>query len=148
MSREVASDIGSGTIPYTRAILSPAQRGSTSGAGGTRTGIQVMVGNPEDMVAVDAFASSGIAVGTAPIKIFGSSQSPLPRARKVVVENASDSSTLLISHAASKVVSEGFQLTNAGAGTPRASVELPILGGTDVWAAALSGTVQVRILIF
>lgn len=148
MSREVASQIGSGTIPYTRGVLPHAQRGSQSGAEGVRVGQQVMIGNPEDMVAVDAFASSGIAVSTAPTKIFGSSQNPLPRARKIVVENASDTSTLLVSHAPSKVVSEGYQLVNAGANTPRASVELPILGGTDVWAAALAGTVQVRILIF
>lgn len=148
MSREVAASIGSGTIPYTYGILPPGQRGSQSGAEGVRLGVQVIVGNPEDMVSVDAFASSGIAVGTTPIKIFGSNQNPLPRGRKIVVENASDTSTLLVSHAPSKVVSEGYQLTNAGASTPRASVELPILGGTDVWAAALSGTVQVRILIF
>lgn len=148
MSREVAAIIGSGTVPYTRGILLPAQRGSQSGAEGVRVGLQVMIGNPEDMVSVDAFASSGIAVGTTPTKIFGSNQSPLPRARKIIIENTSDTSTLLVSHAPSRVISEGYHLTNAGASTPRASIELPILGGTDVWAAALSGTVQVRILIF
>ena len=148
MSSHVATDIGSGTISYTRGILPPSQRGSQSGAAGVRVGLQVVVANPEDMVSVDAFASSGITVGTAPVKIFGSSQNPLPRARKIIVENATDTSTLLVSHAQSKTLIEGFHLTNAGASTPRASVELPILGGTDVWAAGLGGTVQVRILIF
>jgi hypothetical protein len=107
-----------------------------------------MLGNPEDIVAVDAFAASGIAVSTTPIKIFGASQSLLPRARQVIVENSTDSSTLLIAHHSSKVVSEGFALTNAGANTPRQSVTLPIMAGVDIWAASVAGTVQVRILIF
>lgn len=147
MSREVAAIIGSGTTPFTYGILSQSQRGSQSGAEGVRTGLQVVIANPEDMVAVDAFAASGIAVTTTPIKIFGASQSPLPRARKVLIENSTDSSTLVIANRASKIP-EGWQLVNAGANTPRASVELPIMNGTDVWAAAVAGTVQVRMLIF
>lgn len=148
MSQQVAAIIGSGTSPYTYGILPPEARGSQVGAEGVRTGIQVMIGNPEDMVSVDAFASSGIAVTTSPIKIFGANQTIMPRTRKIIVENATDSSTLLISHAQSKVVSEGFQLTNAGSNAPRSSIELPIMAGTDVWAAAAVGTVQVRILMF
>lgn len=150
MTSIVAAHVGSGTVIPVKAILPSGQRGhdNTGLAAGVRTGAQVMIGNPEDVVAVDAFASSGIAVGTTPIKIFGASQSLLPRARQVVVENATDSSTLLISHAASKVVSEGFALTNAGANTPRQSVTLPIMAGVDIWAAASTGSVQVRILIF
>lgn len=148
MSREVAAIVGSGTTPFVYGVLPPDARGSQVGAEGIRTGLQVMVGNPEDMVSVDAFASSGIAVGTSPTKIFGASQNIMPRTRKIIIENATDSSTLLISHAQSKVVSEGFQITNAGANAPRSSIELPIMAGTDVWAAAAVGTVQVRILIF
>jgi len=147
MSREVAAIVGSGTAPFVYGILPPSQRGSQSGAEGVRVGIQMMVGNPEDIVSVDAFASSGIAVGTTPIKIFGANQSPLPRARQVMIENASDSSTLLVAHTQSKVVSEGWQLVN-GTAAPRAFVTLPIMAGVDIWAAASTGSVQVRILIF
>lgn len=146
MSREVAAMIGSGTAPFTYGILSPNQRGSLSGAEGVRTGLQVMVSNPEDLVSVDAFAVSGIAVGTTPTKIFGASQSPMPRARKILIENGTDSSTLLVANAAAKIP-EGWQLVN-GTAAPRAFVELPVMAGVDIWAAALSGSVQVRILIF
>ena len=144
----VASAIGSGTIPYTYSILPPNKRGSQVGSEGTRTGLQVMIGNPEDLVAVDAFAASGISVGTAPIKIFGASQSLLPRSRMLLIENGTDSTTLLIAHQASKVVSEGWQLVNGAATVgPRAYVTLPILSNTDVWAAAAAGVVNVKMLI-
>lgn len=150
MTSIVAAHVGSGTVNPVRGILPSGQRGhdNTGLAAGVRTGIQVMLGNPEDIVAVDAFASSGIAVSTTPLKIFGASQSLLPRARQVIIENATDSSTLLISHHPSKVVSEGYALTNAGTNTPRQSVTLPVMAGVDIWAAASAGTVQVRILIF
>jgi len=149
MTNIVAAQVGSGTLPYVRAILPSGQRGSdnTGQAAGVRTGIQVIVANPEDLASVDAFASSGIAVSTTPIKIFGASQSLMPRARQVMIENASDSSTLLIANAPAKVVSEGWQLVN-GTAAPRAFVTLPIMAGVDIWAAASTGTVQVRILIF
>jgi hypothetical protein len=151
MTNIVAAQVGSGTIPFVRAILPSGQRGSdnTGLAAGVRTGIQVMVGNPEDIVSVDAFASSGIAVGITPTKIFGASQSLLPRVRTVLVQNATDSSILYVAHTASKVISEGWQLVN-GIGIPRASVELPIMAGADIWAAGstVGSGVQARLLIF
>lgn len=150
MTNIVAAQVGSGTVPFVRAILPSGQRGSdnTGLAGGIRTGIQVMVGNPEDITSVDAFSVSGIAVSTTPLKIFGASQNPLSRARQVMIENLTDSSTLLIANNTAKVVSEGWGLTNAGANTPRQFVTLPIMGGVDIFAASVAGTIQVRMLIF
>lgn len=147
MTREAASIIGSGTLPYTRQILPASQRGSEPLGEGVRTGIQVMIGNPEDLVAVDAFASSGIAISTTPIKIFDKNTSPLPRARLVRVQNATDSSTVTIANRASKLP-EGFTLVNAGASTPRAYIDLPILDCVEIWAVGSAAATQVRMLIF
>lgn len=147
MTREVAAIVGSGTTPFTRGILSPSQRGSQSGAEGVRTGLQVMVGNPEDLVAVDAFAVSGIAVGTTPLKIFDKNSSPLPRTRMIRVQNATDSSTVTIANRASKIP-EGFALVNAGANTPRAYIDLPVLDAVEIWATGSAAATQIRMLLF
>lgn len=146
MTNIVAAQVGSGTVPFVRGILPAAQRGSEPLGEGIRTGVQVMVGNPEDLVSVDAFAASGITVGGTPLKIFGSSSGTWPRARRILVQNATDSSTLLVANTAAKTA-EGWQLVN-GTNAPRAFVELPIMAGVDVWVAALSGSILVRTLIF
>lgn len=143
----VATAVGSGTIPYSRGILPSSQRGYESTGQGERIGLQVIVANPEDLVSVDAFASSGIVVGTTPTKIWGAGSNPLPRARLLRIANCTDSSTLNISHTPSKVISEGWQLTN-GASAVRAVVDLPILNNVEVWAAASASTVSIRMLIF
>lgn len=146
MSSTVATIIGSGTIGYTRGILPASQRGTQSAGEGIRVGTQVIVANPEDLVAVDAFAASGISISSTPIKIFDKNQSPLPRARLLRIQNATDSTTLTIANSAAKTA-EGWTLVNAGAGTPRASVDLPILDCCEVWAVG-SAALQVRMLVF
>lgn len=142
----VSSVIGSGTIQATRGILPSSQRGYEPAGEGVRHGQQVMIGNPEDLVAVDAFSCSGISIATSPILIFDKGRSPLPRARLIRVQNATDSTTLTIANKASKLP-EGWQLTNAGATTPRSYIDLPILDCCEIWAVG-SAAVQVRMLIF
>jgi len=142
----VATAVGSGTIPYTRGILPSGQRGYEPLGQGERTGLQVVIANPEDLTSVDAFAVSGIAISTTPIKIWGARQSPLPRARLVRIQNATDSTTVTIANSAAKTA-EGWQLTNAGAATPRSYVDLPVLDCVEIWAVASAGS-QVRMLIF
>lgn len=146
MSNIVATIIGSGTINQTRGILPSSQRGAQADGLGIRIGQQVIVANPEDLVAVDAFAVSGISITSTPIKIWGAGSNPLPRARLLRIQNATDSTTLTIANSAAKTA-EGWTLVNAGAGTPRASVDLPILDCCEVWAVG-SAAVQVRMLVF
>jgi hypothetical protein len=142
----VSTMIGSGTIYYTRGILPSSQRGAQPNSMGERFGVQTIIANPEDLVAVDAFAVSGIQITTAPIKIWGAGSNPLPRARLLRIQNATDSTTVTIANSAAKTP-EGWTLVNNGAGTPRSSVDLPILDCCEVWAVA-SAASQVRMLIF
>lgn len=149
MNYLVASQVGSGTIPFTRGILPASQRGAQSTGGGIRTGMQTVIANPEDLIAVDAFVASGISVGTTPLKIYDKNMTLLPRGRQVMIQNGTDSSTLLIAHQAVKVVSEGWQLVNGAATVgARASVTLPVLDCVEIWAAASTGSCKVNILIF
>ena len=148
MSSTVAAIVGSGTLPFTRGILSSIQRGYEAGGEGVRTGIQVMVGNPEDLVAVDTFVASGVTVGTTPLEIVGPHINPLPRCRHVVVQNLG-ANDLYISHHPNVEILDSFQLAAGGTAGADRSIALPLLHNTSVWAkTAISGTSQVGILIF
>lgn len=144
------SIIGSGTkIPATAVIIPSGERGTgDNSVRKERYGQNVVVINAEDITSVETFAASGITIGTTPIKIWGTEQSFLPRARTLKIENSTDSSTVFIAHDPSKVISEGWALTNAGANTPRSSVELPVLTSVEVYAATSTGTASIRMLIF
>lgn len=151
MSRDVASIIGSGTIPFTRAILPLSQRGTQADGEGIRTGTQVMIGNPEDMVAVDAFAVSGITVNTTPVLIFSKdlAKNVLPRVREVRVQNITGSSELAIGPTAQKAQAEGYVIHVHGASAPFGEVALPVLDSVQIWAVAKTGgPIQVRMLLF
>jgi len=148
MNSRVAAQIGSGTIPYTYGILDPSERGSQEGAGGVREGSQVIIANPEDMVSVDAFAASGITVGTSPIEIIGPHTNPLPRCRAVVIQNSTDNTTVRIAHDPDKVVSEGFVLEAGTVINADRHIVLPIMHNVSVYAAAATGTATIRMLIY
>ncbi len=150
MSRDVASIIGSGTIPFTRAILPPSQRGTQPNGEGIRTGTQVMIGNPEDLLAVDAFAVSGITVNTTPVLIFSKdlAQNILPRTREIRIQNTTAPSELAIGPTAQKAQAEGYVIHVHGASAPYGEIALPILDSVQVWAVARSGgPIQVRMLL-
>jgi len=151
MSRDVASIIGSGTVPFTRAILPPSQRGTQADGEGIRTGTQVMIGNPEDLVAVDAFAVSGVSVNTTPVLIFSKdlAKNILPRIRKVIVQNITHSSELAIGPTAQKAEAEGYVLYVHGASARYEEISLPVLDSVQIWAVAKTGgPIQARMLLF
>jgi len=146
MAREIASIIGSGTIPYTRAILPASQRGSEPTGEGVRTGTQVMVGNPEDLLAVDAWAASGVVVGVAPVQIFGPGVNTLPRTRCVVLQNLGGQDLIIAPSAAGATIADGFTLPNPAAGV-ESRIELPLLHNNEIWARSASATTTVKLII-
>jgi len=146
MTQVVASQVGSGTIPYTRGILPPSERGFLATGEGVRTGTQVMVGNPEDLIAVDAWAASGVVVGVAPVQIFGPTTNPLPRTRLVVIQNLGGQDLIIAPTEAGATVADGFTLPNPAAGV-ESRIELPLLHNNEVWARAATTTTTVKLLI-
>jgi len=147
MTNLVQSIVGSGTVPPVRAILPADQRGSEPLGGGVRTGIQVMVGNPEDLLAVDAFAASGITVGTAAIDILSPGRNPLPRCREVLVENVGGADVYL-SHNPDFPTEDAFELATEGTAGRETRVRLPLLHNVSLYAKTAAGTSSVRLLIF
>ncbi len=142
----VAAVIGSGTVDQTRAILPAAQRGKEELGEGVRTGLQVMVANFEDNLAVDAFAASGITVGTSAVEIISPGANPLPRCRQVIIENTGGQDVLL-SHKEAFTDIEGFELSTEGTAGASRRVTLPLLHNVSVWARTTSGSTTIKLLI-
>lgn len=154
MVREVAAIIGSGSIPFTYGILDPSQRGNLVGGEGVRIGSQVILANPEDLLAVDAFAASGVTVGTTAVEIIGPHNNPLPRCTSVKLRN-DGTNDVFISHKQSFPTLDAFiipaaDILAAGTGStdPAHIIELPILHNVSVWAKTATGTSIVRLLIY
>ena len=161
MPRDVASLMGSGTIPYTLGILHTTLGGTLGGslaAGasdgrGIRTGTQVAISNPEDIVSVPAIRASGITVGTSPVNILNqiSHDVLLKRGRMVEIINLGPGN-VAIGGTSSVTIGlageSGFFLIAPTAGqVPPQSVKLPIMNGCDVWAIA-SAASDVRMLVY
>lgn len=146
MSERVASIIGSGTIPYTRAILPAAQRGDQPLGEGVRNGTQVMIGNPEDLLAVDIWAASGVVVGVTPVQIFGPNTNPLPRTRLVIIENLGSQALIIAPTEAGATVADGFTIPTPAAGV-ETRLELPLLHNNEIWARSASATTTVKLII-
>lgn len=145
----VATQVGSGTLPYTRGILPVAQRGNEPLGEGVRVGLQVVVANPEDMIAVDAFAVSGVSIGTVPVKIWDANINPLPRQRILVLENIGPNDAFIGPNSTSVIAPSGFQVYGpaAAANESLSRIELPFLKNVEVWARS-TGTSQLRILAY
>jgi len=146
MTNQVAAIVGSGTLPYTRGILPASQRGNEATGEGVRTGIQVMVGNPEDAIAVDAWAASGVVVGVTPVQIFGPNTNPLPRTRLVVLQNLGGQDLIIAPTAAGATIADGFTLETPAAGA-ESRIELPLLHNNEIWARSASATTTVKLVI-
>lgn len=137
MTSIVAAIIGSGTLPYTRGILPPDQRGNQTGAEGVRTGTQVMIGNPEDILAVDAFATSGVSIGVTPVLVWGPSINPLPRQRSVTIHNQGPSTVFLGANSTAAIGPSGIFLDNGNTNLATADeITLPFLKNVEIWASA------------
>lgn len=147
MANQSSSAIASGTIEFTRQILPASQRGTEPNGRGERYGTNVVVINPEDMLSVDAFAASGITVGTTPLEIVGPLNNPLPRMREVVIENTGGQD-LFISHHPNVELLDSFVLPAEGTAGTSTRVTLPVLHNVSVYARTSTGTTQVRLLIY
>jgi len=147
MTERVAAIIGSGTLVHTRSILPVSQRGNEPLGEGVRTGTQVIVGNPEDLLAVDAFASSGISVGTGVVEIIGPHINPLPRCSQIIVENIG-AAAVFLSHLPSFPTVDAFELSNEGTAGASRRIVLPLLHNVSVYARTAAGTTNVNLLIF
>jgi len=146
MTNIVQTIIGSGTLPATRGILSVSQRGNEPNGQGVRTGIQTILANPEDLVAVDAWAASGVSVGTGVVQIFGPHTNPLPRTRLVVIQNLGGQDLIIAPTEAGATVADGFTLPTPAAGV-ESRIELPLLHNNEIWARSASATTTVKLII-
>ena len=144
MTRQVAAIIGSGTVAQTYSILPPSDRGSLSGAEGVRTGIQVMLANPEDLNSVAAFASSGVTVGTTAVEVIAPGINPLPRCRNIILENTGGQA-VLIGHRANIQDPEAFEL---GTTAPNNRIELPLLHNVSVFARTTTGSSVIKLIVY
>ena len=149
MSINVSATIGSGTLPFTRSILSAAQRGFEPLGEGNRFGQQVVVANPEDLNSVDAFATSGISVSTGLTLIWGPHTNPLPRQRTITIRNTGPDSLYIGNNANAIIAPSGLEVTFAstpGAGS-LGEITLPFLHNVEVWARS-TGLSQITILAY
>jgi hypothetical protein len=147
MSREVAAIIGSGTLTQTYGILPPASRGIEPNGLGVRTGTQVMVANPEDINSVEAFAASGITLGTVPVEVIGPHITALPRVRTVVLENVG-SGNIEFSHQSSFTSLDAFVLPAEGTAGTSTRIMLPLMKNVSIYARAATGTSILKMLIY
>ena len=145
MSREVFARVGSGTVEFVAGILPSGQRGYLESGNGVRGGTQVMIANPEDLLAVPAFVASGITVGTTSVEIVGPHKTQLPFVRKVVISNGG-SQAFLIGEKQNFTDIEGFEI--AANGTVGDSISLDIMKNVSVWARTTILTTNVKVLIF
>lgn len=141
MSIQSAATIGSGTLPFVTQILPPASRGQVDNARGERVGTNVVVINPEDQIAVDAFAVSGVSFGVTPVKIWDSNINPLPRQRSVTLFNDGPNEAFIGPNSTSVIAPSGFNIAAEG------SLQLPFLKNVEIWARS-AGTSQIRFLAY
>lgn len=144
------SQVGSGTIPFIAELIPSGERGIGLNTGrnparGHRAGDQVLIGNPEDIVAVDAFAVSGVTVGTTPLEVLAFGRHPLPRSRSVRLVN-DGTAIIRIAHSAAKTA-EGFPLYPVVSSVGQLPVEIPLLKNVSIWAASDSGNNSLRMII-
>jgi hypothetical protein len=146
-AQQVAAQVGSGTLPYTRGILAAAQRGNEPAGEGIRVGSQVMVANPEDLNSVDAFAASGVTVSTGVIELVGPLRNPLPRCRNIILENVGGQD-VYVSHHPNVEILDSFELSTEGTAGRSTRIELPLLHNVSIYARTVTGSSSVRILIY
>jgi hypothetical protein len=140
MAREVYATIGSGTIPFTRGILSSSQRGVEPNGEGHRGGTQVLIANPEDLNSVDAMAIRNVTVGTSATLIVGPNDNPLPRNRTVRIANEG-ADDVFIGQNDSVTTSTGYPIA-AGS-----EITLPLLHNVEVWGIAAANR-DIRVLVY
>lgn len=139
MTISVATQVGSGTIPFVRGILPASQRGNQPNGEGIRTGTQVVLANPEDLNSVDAFAVSGVSLGATPVLIWGPSLNSLPRQRELRIQCQGPGSIYIGPNPTSVIAPSGWQIHPPAANNTFNEVSLPFLLNVDIWARADGG---------
>lgn len=142
MSIQSAATIGSGTLPFVTQILPPAARGQVANARGERFGTNVVVVNPEDQIAVDAFAVSGVSITSTPVRVWGPGINSLPRQREVRLQNLGPGSIYLGPSSTAVISPSGFRVAAAS------TINLPFLYNVDVWARADGGGASITIIAY
>lgn len=152
MAREVATIIGSGTVPQTYGILPPESRGFETDGLGVRAGTQTVLANPEDINSVDAWSASGVTVGTAAVvELIGPHTNPLPRCRAIAVGNTTTNTTLYIGpwNDLGRLVAEGIPLpVGASSNSEPFGIRIPLLHNNFIYGVAVGGTVAAKMLIY
>ncbi len=153
MARETASNIGSGFYPSVYPVI-PSGRGGSgpSDVGSILGGSNTTVTNPENIVAVPAWATSGVSVGSVPVKIWDANINYLlPTQRSFTVQNLGPSDCRIGPNSTSVIFPSGFTITaliDAATGKDATSKQaLPIFKGAEVWASS-NGTSQLQILVW
>jgi hypothetical protein len=112
-----------------------------------RTGTQVVLANSEDLVAVDAWAVSGVTIGQTPIELVGPGSNPLPRCREIIIQLISPNAQVQISPTEDSLA-EGFTLFNPSVdANERTFIRLPLMHNNCVWGRAPTGAVEIRMII-
>lgn len=154
MATEASALIGSGTVEFTKNILTPAQRGSNPDTrGGFRQGTQVMLGNPEDLLSVDAWAVSGVVVNETPAQIVGPHINMLGRIRTVILENvgsgdATGPRVFVGPTEALATAADGFEIPAPAMPGTLNRLELPLLHNNEIWAATESANTIIKIIVY
>ena len=144
MAQQSNAAVGSGTLPFTTQILTPAQRGVEPAGQGNRYGTNVVVINPEDQVAVDAFATSGVIVATSAVEVISPAINPLPRSRSVILENTGGQA-VFIGHKVDIQDPEAFEL---GTTAPNNRIELPLLHNVAIFARTASSSTTIKFIVY
>lgn len=145
MAQQSNATIGSGTLPFTTQILTPEQRGQQANGRGERYGTNVVVVNPEDQIAVDAWAASGVLVpSAAAVQVIGPGITALPRTRKVVLQNGGANAIYIAPTEAGATATDGFSI----AGNALFTLELPLLHNNSIWALADTAPTLLKVLVY
>jgi len=145
MAHESVSVIGSGTIDKIRSILPSGQGGTANNqARGERYGTNVVVVNPEDITSSKFFATSGVAFGITPSKIWDGNHYLIAHQKGIILQNEGPGVAYIGPNSTSVISPSGFSLATTA---PNNRLELPLLKSTEIWARSDS-TSAIRILLY
>lgn len=154
MASQTTTVLGSGFFPNVNKILPPSMNGSgPSDARGELYNTNVMIGNPENIVAVPVWTTSGTSVGNIPVKVWDYNINyNLPFQRCVIIQNLGPQSCRVGPSAQAVIAPSGFTITPliaaATAKDSTSRLEIKIMKGAEIWASADGGTSQIQILAY
>lgn len=153
MASQTTTTVGSGYFPNINKILPPGQFGSgPSDARGELYNTNVTIGNPENIVAVPVWTTSGVSVGVTPVKIWDANINyNLAHQRSVTFQNMGPDQVRLGPSSQAVIFPSGFTITPitaaATAKDNSSKIEIKIFKGAEVWASSI-GTSQIQILAY